>query len=66
MLWVEYPIGVGFSTGTPTATNEEEPALEFVEFFKNFQVMLLSSLSGWLGLRPISLVGPVLGVLPLA
>lgn len=38
MLWVEYPIGVGFSPGKATATDEEEPALEFVEFFKNFQV----------------------------
>lgn len=40
MLWVEYPIGVGFSPGTPTATDEEEPALEFVQFLKNFQVSL--------------------------
>ena len=38
MLWVEYPIGVGFSRGEPTATNEEEPAAEFIEFFRNFQV----------------------------
>jgi len=38
MLWVEYPIGVGFSPGTPTATDEEESAAEFVEFFRNFQV----------------------------
>ena len=40
MLWVEYPIGVGFSRGEPTATNEEEPAAEFIEFFRNFQVRL--------------------------
>jgi carboxypeptidase C (cathepsin A) len=39
MLWVEYPIGVGFSRGEPTATNEEEPAAEFVEFFRNFQTI---------------------------
>ncbi len=38
VLWVEYPVGVGFSPGKPTATNEEEPAKEFIEFFKNFQV----------------------------
>ncbi|KIX02462.1 uncharacterized protein Z518_08403 [Rhinocladiella mackenziei CBS 650.93] len=37
MLWVEYPVGVGFSPGKPTATNEEEPAEEFVQFFRNFQ-----------------------------
>ncbi|KIW85389.1 hypothetical protein Z517_00779 [Fonsecaea pedrosoi CBS 271.37] len=39
MLWVEYPIGVGFSRGEPTATNEEEPAAEFIEFFRNFQTI---------------------------
>lgn len=39
VLWVEYPIGVGFSRGEPTATNEEEPAAEFVEFFRNFQTI---------------------------
>ncbi|KIW47916.1 uncharacterized protein PV06_00565 [Exophiala oligosperma] len=39
MLWVEYPIGVGFSPGKATATNEEEPAEEFVKFFKNFQTI---------------------------
>ncbi|KAK4938528.1 hypothetical protein LTR10_021060 [Elasticomyces elasticus] len=39
MLWVEYPVGVGFSPGTPTATDEEEPALEFVDFFRNFQTI---------------------------
>jgi len=38
MLWVEYPVGVGFSLGEPTATNEEDPAEEFVQFFQNFQV----------------------------
>lgn len=38
MLWVEYPVGVGFSPGEPTATNEEDPADEFIQFFQNFQV----------------------------
>lgn len=38
MLWVEYPVGVGFSPGEPTATNEEDPAEEFIQFFQNFQV----------------------------
>ncbi|EXJ80947.1 carboxypeptidase D [Capronia epimyces CBS 606.96] len=37
MLWVEYPVGVGFSPGNATAIDEEEPAAEFVQFFKNFQ-----------------------------
>ena len=37
MLWVEQPVGTGFSTGTPTATTEEEIAADFVKFFKNFQ-----------------------------
>ena len=39
MLWVEYPVGVGFSPGEPTATNEEDPALGFVKFFRNFQTI---------------------------
>lgn len=42
MLWVEYPIGVGFSPGNATAINEEEPAAEFVQFFKSFQVLLVA------------------------
>lgn len=37
MLWVEQPVGTGFSTGTPTATSEEDIAADFVNFFKNFQ-----------------------------
>lgn len=40
MLWVEYPIGVGFSRGEPKATDEEGPAEEFIKFFRNFQVNL--------------------------
>jgi carboxypeptidase D len=37
MLWVEFPVGVGFSQGKVTAKSEEEIAKDFVGFFKNFQ-----------------------------
>ncbi|RHZ74867.1 hypothetical protein CDV55_102070 [Aspergillus turcosus] len=37
MLWVDQPVGTGFSTGTPTATTQEETAEDFIKFFKNFQ-----------------------------
>lgn len=38
VLWVEYPLGLGFSTTeNVTAMSEEETAADFVEFFKNFQ-----------------------------
>ncbi|KAK4688407.1 hypothetical protein P7C73_g1706, partial [Tremellales sp. Uapishka_1] len=37
MLWVEYPIGTGFSVGTVTADNEEAIAQDFLKFFKNFE-----------------------------
>ncbi|WVQ72894.1 hypothetical protein IAR50_002455 [Cryptococcus sp. DSM 104548] len=37
MLWVEQPVGTGFSIGTPTATTQEETAQDFVKWFKNFQ-----------------------------
>lgn len=38
MLWVEYPLGLGFSTTeNVTATSEEETAADFVAFFKNWQ-----------------------------
>lgn len=36
MIWVEQPVGTGFSQGAPTATNEEEVAAQFLGFFKNF------------------------------
>lgn len=38
MLWVEQPVGTGFSTGAVTATTEEEIAADFIKFFKNFQI----------------------------
>jgi carboxypeptidase D len=38
VLWVEYPLGLGFSTtDNVTATSEEETAADFIEFFRNFQ-----------------------------
>ncbi|ORY27363.1 Alpha/Beta hydrolase protein [Naematelia encephala] len=37
MLWVDQPVGVGFSAGTPTASTEEEIAQDFIKWFKNFQ-----------------------------
>lgn len=35
-VWVEQPVGTGFSQGTPTATNELEVAAQFLGWFKNF------------------------------
>ncbi|KAJ9618797.1 hypothetical protein H2204_012929 [Knufia peltigerae] len=37
VLWVEYPVGVGFSIGEPRARTEEGIAEEFNDFFFNFQ-----------------------------
>ncbi|CAG8888578.1 unnamed protein product [Penicillium egyptiacum] len=37
VLWVDQPIGTGYSVGTPTAVSQEETAQDFVKFFKNFQ-----------------------------
>jgi len=36
-LWVEFPVGVGFSIGEVTATNQVEAAADFINFFRNFQ-----------------------------
>ena len=36
MLWVEQPVGTGFSQGVPQATTEAEVAHEFMGFFENF------------------------------
>ncbi|KAK4995112.1 hypothetical protein LTR66_004991 [Elasticomyces elasticus] len=36
MLWVEQPVGVGFTQGVPDITNEVELGLEFIGFFKQF------------------------------
>ena len=37
MLWVEQPVGTGFSQGPKTATSQEEIAADFVKWFKNWQ-----------------------------
>ena len=36
VIWVEQPVGVGFSQGTPNITNEVELGLEFIGFWRNF------------------------------
>ncbi|KAF1958206.1 carboxypeptidase cpdS precursor [Byssothecium circinans] len=36
MVWVEQPVGTGFSQGIPTATSQEETAAQFLGFWKNF------------------------------
>lgn len=36
MVWVEQPVGTGFTQGTPTATSEDDVASQFLGFFKNF------------------------------
>lgn len=36
MLFVEQPVGVGYSQGTPNITNEVELGLEFIGFYKQF------------------------------
>jgi Carboxypeptidase C (cathepsin A) len=36
IIYVEQPVGTGFTTGTPTITNEEELAAQFMGFWKNF------------------------------
>ena len=37
LLWVEQPVGTGYTVGTPTATSEEQIAKDFVGFLDNFQ-----------------------------
>ncbi|KYG45916.1 hypothetical protein M433DRAFT_24189 [Acidomyces richmondensis BFW] len=39
MLWVDQPVGTGFSIGKVTATSEYDIAAEFVEWFKNFELL---------------------------
>ena len=45
MLWVEQPVGTGYTIGDPTASSEEEIAQDFVGFLKNFQTTF--SISGY-------------------
>jgi carboxypeptidase D len=36
IIWVEQPVGTGFSTGNITARSEENVAAQFNGFWKNF------------------------------
>ncbi|KAH7143783.1 Alpha/Beta hydrolase protein [Dactylonectria macrodidyma] len=36
VIWIEQPVGVGFSQGKPNITNEVELGLEFTGFWRNF------------------------------
>ncbi|KAH8803094.1 Alpha/Beta hydrolase protein [Xylogone sp. PMI_703] len=36
VVWVEQPVGTGFSQGTPNATNEFDVAAQFMGFWANF------------------------------
>lgn len=36
MLWVEQPVGTGFSQGIPNITNEDGVAAQLVGFFQQF------------------------------
>ncbi|GKZ27404.1 hypothetical protein AbraIFM66951_005303 [Aspergillus brasiliensis] len=37
MLWVDQPVGTGFSVGNVTATNEDDITADFLDFFQKFQ-----------------------------
>lgn len=39
MLWVDQPIGTGYSTGTPVATTLEETSQDFINFLRNFETL---------------------------
>ncbi|KIL59166.1 hypothetical protein M378DRAFT_15030 [Amanita muscaria Koide BX008] len=45
MLWVEQPVGTGYSQGTPTAQNEEDVAAQLVGFLQQF-LNVFSELKG--------------------
>ncbi|KAL7942830.1 alpha/beta-hydrolase [Trichoderma barbatum] len=36
VVWIEQPVGVGFSEGEPSITNEDELAVQFMGFWRNF------------------------------
>ncbi len=36
VVWIDQPVGTGFSQGTPTATREEDVAEQFLGWWKNF------------------------------
>jgi len=45
VLWVEQPVGTGFSQGVPNARNEEDVAAQLVGFFQQF-LEVFSELKG--------------------
>jgi carboxypeptidase D len=45
MLWVEQPVGVGYTQGTPNITDEVELAVQFRGFYKSF--IDLFGMHGW-------------------
>ena len=45
ILWVEQPVGTGFSQGTPNIHNEDELAAQFVGFLNQF-LNVFSELKG--------------------
>lgn len=36
MVWIDQPVGTGFSQGTVTARNEDDVAQQFMGFWRNF------------------------------
>ena len=36
VMWVEQPVGAGFTQGTPDATMEEQTSKDFVGFYHQF------------------------------
>jgi carboxypeptidase D len=45
IVYIEQPIGTGFSTGNVTATSEDDVAKQFIGFWKNF--IKLFSMQGY-------------------
>ncbi|RFU72029.1 serine-type carboxypeptidase [Trichoderma arundinaceum] len=45
VVWIEQPVGVGYSQGEPSITNEDELAAQFMGFWRNF--IDTFSLQGW-------------------
>ncbi|KAH0521941.1 hypothetical protein TsFJ059_005871 [Trichoderma semiorbis] len=45
VVWIEQPIGTGFSEGEPSITNEDELAVQFMGFWRNFVDVF--GLHGW-------------------
>ncbi|KAL7929837.1 alpha/beta-hydrolase [Trichoderma chlorosporum] len=45
VVWIEQPVGVGFSEGEPSITNEDELAVQFMGFWRNFVDVF--GLHGW-------------------